>query len=117
MEGDIIQFKKFGKDFPSDFYFETDSICKSFFEKLREKEKKVAYKKNQTKSAKEEADIHMINGVQLICPICKHDKFWIRKTLMNTPAATFFGVEWANKEAENYICNHCGYIYWFLRDK
>ena len=36
---------------------------------------------------------------------------------MNTPGATFFGVEWANKEAQNYICNRCGYIYWFLCDK
>jgi len=59
----------------------------------------------------------MINGVQLKCPFCKHDQFWKRKTLMNIPAATFFGVEWANKEAQNYICNKCGYIYWFLRDK
>ena len=109
--------EKCGKEYPSDYYFETNTICKSCFEKLNEKEKMKAYKNNQTKFAKEESEKKVINGIQLKCPVCKHDKFWNRKSLLNTAAATFFGVEWANKEAQNYICNQCGYIYWFLRDK
>ena len=112
-----MKCEKCGKDFPSDYYFETNTICKTCFEKMNQKEKSEAYKFNQSKSATEKADVQTMNGVTLECPVCKHDKFWMRKTLMNTPAATFFGVEWANKEAQNYICNRCGYIYWFLRDK
>ncbi|SES88139.1 hypothetical protein [Anaerobranca gottschalkii] len=49
----------------------------------------------------------------LECPICNHKKFWKRQTLMNTAGATFFGFDWANKEAVNFICNSCGYIMWF----
>jgi len=27
---------------------------------------------------------------------------------------TFFGLDWANKEATNYICENCGYVMWFM---
>ena len=30
-----------------------------------------------------------------------------RETLMNTPKMTFFKLDWANKKAQNYICNFC----------
>ncbi len=55
-----------------------------------------------------------IQGNILKCQICNHYRFWHRETLMNTPGMTFFGVEWANKSADNYICEHCGYVHWFL---
>jgi predicted nucleic-acid-binding Zn-ribbon protein len=55
-----------------------------------------------------------IAGNLLICPICKHDEFWRRETLMNTRGATFLGFDWANKEAVNYVCGKCGYVFWFL---
>jgi len=55
-----------------------------------------------------------IKGNKLECPICNNDKFWPKKTLMNTPGLTFFGLEWSNKAANNYICDSCGYVYWFL---
>jgi len=112
-----MKCEKCGQDFPSDYYFETNTICKSCFENLSPEEKTESYKSNQTKNAKEEAKPQIVNGFSLECPICKHDKFWKRKTIMNTPAVTFFGVEWANKEALNYVCNRCGYIYWFFNDK
>ncbi|MCC5912306.1 MAG: hypothetical protein JJT76_17965 [Clostridiaceae bacterium] len=55
-----------------------------------------------------------IVGKDLICPVCDHDEFWTRETLMNTSGATFLGFDWANKAATNYVCNVCGYVYWFL---
>lgn len=55
-----------------------------------------------------------IKGHQLTCPICQGKEFWSRETLMNTAGATFLGFEWANKSATNYVCNHCGYVYWFI---
>lgn len=53
-------------------------------------------------------------GKKLVCPVCEYDKFWTRATLMNTRGASFFNFDWANKTAKNYICDQCGYVYWFL---
>lgn len=55
-----------------------------------------------------------IKGNELICPVCKGKSFWTRKTLMNTRGLTLFDLDWANKNATNYVCNHCGYVFWFL---
>ena len=63
---------------------------------------------------KPEAAEYHIQGNQLVCPICKHTQFWTRTTLMNTRGATFFKFDWANKEADNYVCDKCGYVMWFL---
>ena len=56
-----------------------------------------------------------VNGRGLQCPHCEHNRFWSRTTLMNTKGATFLGFEWANKEAQNFVCDHCGYVMWFLQ--
>jgi len=57
---------------------------------------------------------HKISGKSLQCPHCEHDRFWTRSTLMNTKGVTFFGLEWTNKEATNYVCDQCGHVLWFL---
>ena len=54
-------------------------------------------------------------GKKLECPICKSTLFWTRTTLMNTVGLSFFNLDWANKNATNYVCDKCGYVYWFLR--
>ena len=64
---------------------------------------------------KNESKEQIINGNKLKCTICHHDKFWTRETLMNTPGLTFFGLDWTNKAVQNYICDSCGYVYWFLK--
>ncbi len=55
-----------------------------------------------------------IKGHKLSCPICRSTQFWTRKTLLNTKGLTFMDLDWLNKEADNYICDSCGYIMWFL---
>jgi len=65
-------------------------------------------------STSKEAREHSVKGKKLECPICSKKKFFTRRTLMNTPGMTFFGLEWANKEATNYICESCGYVMWFM---
>lgn len=55
-----------------------------------------------------------MKGRQVTCPICQHDLFWTRTTLMNTAGMTFLGLEWANKVADNYVCADCGHVLWFL---
>jgi predicted nucleic-acid-binding Zn-ribbon protein len=57
-----------------------------------------------------------IRGKEIRCPICGNDKFFQRNGLMETPGMTFLGLDWMNKEAYNFICSDCGYVYWFLRD-
>lgn len=55
-----------------------------------------------------------IAGKPLVCHICQHDEFWKRETLMNTRGATFFNFDWLNKGATNYVCDRCGYVFWFI---
>jgi len=58
----------------------------------------------------------IVSGKKLVCPICEHTHFITRKSLLNTRGLTFFNLDWANKSAMNYICDHCGYIFWFRRE-
>jgi len=53
-------------------------------------------------------------GKQLVCVVCGGTHFHERNSLLNTRAATFFRFDWANKEATNFICTQCGYIFWFM---
>lgn len=53
-------------------------------------------------------------NIKLKCVICGHTYFWERNTLMNTSGMSFLGLDWANRNATNYICNKCGYVHWFL---
>lgn len=62
---------------------------------------------------KQEREIE-ISGNKLICPICKHTHFFVRKTLMNTAVMTALRLDCFNKEATNYICANCRFILWFL---
>jgi len=61
-----------------------------------------------------QAKQRVIKGNKLTCYVCKHDRFLFRETLMNTPKMTFFKLDWANKKAQNYICDNCGYVHWFM---
>ncbi|MBN1198196.1 MAG: hypothetical protein JXA23_02510 [Bacteroidales bacterium] len=61
-----------------------------------------------------EAAEYTVSGHKLECPVCHHTKFTTRRTLMNTAGMTFLGIEWANREATNYICGKCGYVMWFM---
>lgn len=47
------------------------------------------------------------------CPMCGHDKFWTRDAQLNTAAATFFNVDWANATGTCLVCDSCAYILWF----
>ena len=57
-----------------------------------------------------------VNGFELICPVCSGKKFNRRSSLLNTRGLTFISLDWANQSAINYICDCCGYIFWFLDD-
>ena len=65
--------------------------------------------------ASKEAKEYSLDGRDLKCIMCSHDKFWTRKTLMNTKLLTLWKLDWSDREADNYICERCGYVHWFLK--
>lgn len=63
---------------------------------------------------KKEVKEIIIKGKKLECPVCESTLFSTRNSLLNTRGLTFFNLDWVNKGATNYICENCGYIYWFF---
>ena len=55
-----------------------------------------------------------VNGRPLECVVCRHHRFLHRRGMLNTPGLTFLNLDWANRTADLYICDACGYIHWFL---
>ncbi len=55
-----------------------------------------------------------INEKPLTCWFCGNQRFWKRESQLHTKLMTFFELEWMNKTASCYVCEHCGYIHWFL---
>lgn len=106
-----------GKSYPSKYYFKTPHCCTACFSQLNPEEQQRMMETDMPDPSHEAAQTWSIDGKSLICPICANETFWKRQTLMNTPGMTFFGIEWANRQAVNYVCNRCGYVFWFLRDK
>ncbi len=64
---------------------------------------------------KKESKERIIKGHKLNCIVCKNDTFWTRESLMSTRGMTLINLDWANKSAQNFICDSCGYVYWFLQ--
>ncbi|MEI8010927.1 MAG: hypothetical protein WCI27_00400 [Candidatus Omnitrophota bacterium] len=56
-----------------------------------------------------------INGQKLKCSVCGEGQFSKRSSLLNTRGLTFLKLDWANQSADNYICEKCGYIMWFIQ--
>jgi hypothetical protein len=108
--------KKCQQEYPSKYYFVTESICQECFNKLKKSEKQRILEEKDSLE-KEEASERIVEGHKLKCPVCGFNKFWKRKTLMNTPGMTLIGIEWANKQAINYVCDSCNYVMWFLHDQ
>lgn len=105
-----------GQHFPSKFYFVLDGLCRSCFERLEVSRQQEILREVESQTT-EAACPRTVAGNDLRCPVCGHDTFWKRRTLMNTPGMTFFGVEWANRQAENFVCDRCGHVLWFLREE
>ena len=64
----------------------------------------------------QESETVIVNGHALICPICKNDHFFSREAQLNTAAASFFNLDWANRSATCFVCADCTHISWFLGD-
>ncbi len=112
-----MKCKYCGKQYPSGYYFKTTHCCTDCFGKFSAEEQQRLLASDSSAAPHEEAKAWTISGKTLVCPVCSNDDFWKRQTLMNTPGMTFFGIEWANRQAVNYVCSRCGYVFWFLLDE
>ncbi len=45
-----------------------------------------------------------VKGHKLACPVCSGTYFTYRKSMLNTRTLSFLNLDWANKNADNYIC-------------
>jgi hypothetical protein len=63
---------------------------------------------------KEEAAEATVAGRALRCEICHHTKFWQRKGQIHGAVVAFFDLEWLGPTATCLVCEHCGYVHWFL---
>jgi len=61
------------------------------------------------------AERKTVKGQTLACLICGNDTFFERSAQLNTRGLTFLKLDWANKVADCYVCENCGYIHWFLQ--
>jgi hypothetical protein len=77
---------------------------------------KMLNEKNKKRSSLEESDKYKIGNSKLKCSFCGNDRFFTRESMLNTQFMTFIGWDWLNRTAENYICDKCGFIMWFLRE-
>jgi DNA-directed RNA polymerase subunit RPC12/RpoP len=59
---------------------------------------------------------YSVAGRPVRCPHCGERKFALGGALLNTPALTFFNLDWANAEATILICAECGRIEWFVTE-
>jgi predicted nucleic-acid-binding Zn-ribbon protein len=53
---------------------------------------------------------------KITCPHCGGEMFEPGSILLNTPAMTFFGLDWANRTATTLLCTTCGQIQWFVTE-
>lgn len=53
-------------------------------------------------------------GTTIHCPCCQNDTFEKDYRQLNTKGATFFNLDWANRDATILICKQCYYISWFM---
>jgi rubrerythrin len=111
-----MKCEKCGNTFPSRHHFKVAWICRDCYGKLSLDERHTADANKNFSLQRDNASVHTIKGNPLECPVCKHDRFWTRKTLLNTAGATFWGFDWANRQARNYVCESCGHILWFFTE-
>ena len=60
-----------------------------------------------------ETSFAVVQGKEYICPHCEGRLFEIGTALLNTPGMTFFGLDWANRQAKVLTCTVCGHVSWF----
>src|SRR5258708_38663826 len=71
--------------------------------------------KRRSRSRRDLAPVN-IAGKPLRCRHCGHEEFIQSEAQLHTATLTFLNLEWLGKVAALYICGHCGFIHWFVRE-
>lgn len=56
----------------------------------------------------------IVQGRQLHCIVCGNGTFWEHRIQLHTPLLTFLDLEAWDRVAQCAICEHCGFIHWFM---
>ena len=57
---------------------------------------------------------YVIANKELLCPICKCDKFYKKNIKLNTTIASLVGIEENLSSINGYICSECNHIVTFV---
>ena len=57
---------------------------------------------------------YVIANKELLCPICKCDKFYKKNIKLNTTIASLIGIEENLRSVSGYICNECNHVVTFV---
>lgn len=52
----------------------------------------------------------------IACACCQNNTFGKDYRQLNSRGATFFGFDWANRNATVLICRECSHIMWFAHE-
>jgi len=69
-----------------------------------------------TLMAMEEPVQFKIQGHDLKCHHCGHNRFRSRTILLNTRGLTFLELDWLNADAQVFVCGRCGFLTWFASE-
>lgn len=58
-----------------------------------------------------------LDGRTLRCLVCSQESFHKRRTHLDTAMLAEMNPQWSDSEGHCLICDHCGYIHWFLRPR
>jgi len=58
-----------------------------------------------------------VDGHSLRCLMCAHESFHRRKTHFGTALLSGLNPIWSESQGTCLICDHCGFIHWFLQPK
>ena len=61
-----------------------------------------------------ESKSYLIANKELLCPICKCDKFYKKNIKLNATIASLVGIEENLRSINGYICNECNHIITFV---
>ncbi|HTI69314.1 MAG TPA: hypothetical protein VMF06_05085 [Candidatus Limnocylindria bacterium] len=56
-----------------------------------------------------------IEGKHVKCLICGHEQFHRRRVQVDTALSTGMSQEWHHNAGYCLLCDHCGFIHWFVQ--
>jgi hypothetical protein len=55
-----------------------------------------------------------VDGHRLKCLMCQCESFHKRRSHVDISLTTSMNPEWADRQVSVLVCDHCGYIHWFM---